>query len=157
MADHHQFVQEAVNLAREGMRTNRGGPFGAVIVRDGTIVGRGCNQVTSTLDPTAHAEMVAIREACLTVGRFDLCGCVIYASCEPCPMCLSAIHWARIDKIYYACTRYDAAGIGFDDNHIYQQVALPLEQRSLPIEHLPTQEATDVFQEWKSMPGKIHY
>src|SRR5437016_13285939 len=119
-------MREAIALGRAGMRENGGGPFGAVVVSDGAIVGRGCNQVTPTLDPTAHAEITAIRDACRPLQRFDLRGCVLYTSCEPCPMCLAAIHWARLDRVYFASTRNDAAGSAFDDDFIYQQSPLEI-------------------------------
>src|SRR6478752_9577238 len=149
------WMEEAVALARAGMRIHGGGPFGAVIVANGELVGRGCNQVTPHLDPTAHAEVVAIRDACRALQRFDLRGCVLYASCEPCPMCLSAIYWARLDRVYFAATRKDAAGIGFDDDFIYQQIPLDLSARSLPMVQLPISAATDLFAEWSAKPDKV--
>ena len=150
-------MREAIALGRAGMRKSGGGPFGAVVVSGGEIVGRGCNQVTRLLDPTAHAEVTAIRDACRALQRFDLRGCVLYTSCEPCPMCLAAIYWARLDKIYYACTRSDAAGIGFDDDFIYQQIPLELSARSLPMIQLPTTAAADLFRDWTANPDKIPY
>jgi tRNA(Arg) A34 adenosine deaminase TadA len=156
-ARHAHWMNEAISLARAGMRIHGGGPFGAVIVADGKLVGRGWNQVTPQLDPTAHAEVTAIRDACRTLQRFELRGCVLYTSCEPCPMCLSAIYWARLDRVYFASTRKDAAAIGFDDDFIYQQIPLELAARSLPMEALPTQSATDLFAEWASKPDKIPY
>src|SRR6266850_8149344 len=125
------FMHEAIRLSVEKMREGRGGPFGAVIVKEGRVISRGWNAVTTTNDPTAHAEITAIREACRKLGTFRLDGCDLYASCEPCPMCLSAIYWARIDRVYFASTRKDAAGIGFDDDFIYQQIPLDLSARSL--------------------------
>jgi guanine deaminase len=154
---HARWMNEAVALARAGMRIHGGGPFGAVIVADGELVGRGCNQVTPLLDPTAHAEITAIRDACRALQRFDLRGCVLYTSCEPCPMCLSAIYWARLDRVYFASTRHDAAGIGFDDDFIYQQIPLDLSARSLPMVQLPTAAAADLFGEWTAKPDKIPY
>jgi tRNA(Arg) A34 adenosine deaminase TadA len=154
---HAHWMNEAVALARAGMRIHGGGPFGAVIVADGQLVGRGSNQVTPLLDPTAHAEIVAIRDACHALQRFDLRGCVLYTSCEPCPMCLSAIYWARLDRVYFASTRKDAAGIGFDDDFIYQQIPLDLSARSLPMSQLPTTAAADLFAEWSAKPDKIPY
>lgn len=151
------FMREAIRLSRERMQANAGGPFGAVIVRDGEIVGRGWNQVTSTNDPTAHAEVTAIREACGHLQTFQLAGCELYTSCEPCPMCLAAIYWARIGKVYYGNTREDAAAIGFDDDFLYREVALPLEKRSLPIVPLLREEALTVFQEWRVKPDKVTY
>jgi len=156
-AQHERWMNEAIALARAGMREHGGGPFGAVVVADGKIVGRGWNQVTHLLDPTAHAEVTAIRDACRTVQRFELRGCVLYTSCEPCPMCLSAIYWARLDRIYYASTRHDAATIGFDDNFIYQQIPLELSARSLPMIQLPTTAADELFRDWSANPGKIPY
>jgi len=156
-AQHARWMDEAVALARAGMRIHGGGPFGAVIVAGGELVGRGCNQVTPLLDPTAHAEIVAIRDACRALQRFDLRGCVLYTSCEPCPMCLSAIYWARLDRVYFASTRKDAAGIGFDDDFIYQQIPLDLAARSLPMVQLPSPAAADLFSEWTSKPDKIPY
>ena len=156
-AQHARWMNEAVALARAGMRIHGGGPFGAVVVMNGQAVGRGCNQVTLTLDPTAHAEITAIRDACRALQRFDLRGCVLYTSCEPCPMCLSAIYWARLDRVYFASTRKDAAGIGFDDDFIYQQIPLDLAARSLPMQQFPTPAAADLFGEWAAKPDKIPY
>ena len=129
--DEKKFMREAIQMAQNGMDNQEGGPFGAIIVKDGVIVGKGNNQVTSTNDPTAHAEMVAIRDACKNLGDFQLEDCVIYSSCEPCPMCLGAIYWARPKKLYFACSREDAAAIGFDDEFIYKEVPLPVDQLSL--------------------------
>jgi guanine deaminase len=154
---HARWMDEAIALARAGMRIHGGGPFGAVVVANGQVVGRGSNQVTPTLDPTAHAEIVAIRDACRALQRFDLRGCVLYTSCEPCPMCLSAIYWARLDRVYFASTRKDAAGIGFDDDFIYQQIPLELAARSLPMHQLPSPAAADLFSEWAAKPDKIPY
>ena len=139
------------------MRNGLGGPFGCVIVKDGKIIGEGANQVTSSNDPTAHAEVVAIREACRTLGTFSLAGCEIYASCEPCPMCLASIYWARLDKAYFANNREDAAEIGFDDSFLYDEVAKPIDQRSLSLIHLPSEEAGSIFQEWRNKADKIPY
>jgi guanine deaminase len=154
---HERWMNEAIALARAGMREHGGGPFGAVIVADHKIVGRGWNQVTHLLDPTAHAEVTAIRDACRALKRFELRGCVLYTSCEPCPMCLSAIYWARLDRIYYASTRDDAATIGFDDNFIYQQIPLELSARALPMQQLPSAAAVELFREWAAKPDKIPY
>lgn len=154
---HNHWMEEAIALARSGMRIHGGGPFGAVVVANGELVGRGCNQVTPTLDPTAHAEITAIRDACRTLNRFDLRGCVLYTSCEPCPMCLSAIYWARLDRVYFASTRKDAAGIGFDDDFIYQQIPLEIAARSLPMQQLPTSAAAELFNEWATNPNKTPY
>lgn len=157
MSTPENWMREAVALSGSSMREEHGGPFGAVIVCDGKVVGRGWNQVTHLLDPTAHAEVMAIREACRTLGRFDLRGCEIYTSCEPCPMCLSAIYWARLDRIFYACTRADAAAIGFDDDFIYQQIPLEIAARSVPMSQLSRDVALAVFQEWHDKPDKIPY
>jgi guanine deaminase len=150
-------MQEAVSLGAEGMQEKGGGPFGAVIVRDGKLVGRGWNQVTRNLDPTAHAEVIAIRDACELLQRFDLRGCEIYTSCEPCPMCLAAIYWARIGKVFYAATRGDAAAAGFDDELLYRELALSLERRKLPLQQLLRSEAQTIFQEWIVKPDKTPY
>jgi guanine deaminase len=151
------FMREAIQLSREGMAGGRGGPFGCVIVRDGTVVARGNNRVTSTCDPTAHAEVVAIREACASLRTFDLSGCQLYTSCEPCPMCLAAIYWARLDTIFYANTRSDAAEIGFDDDLIYREVSLAIEHRSKTMQPLLRDEANTVFQEWMKKEDRIPY
>jgi guanine deaminase len=151
------FMRRAIALAREGMEGGHGGPFGAVVVADGRIVGEGHNRVTSTLDPTAHAEVVAIRAACAALGRFELRGCDIYTSCEPCPMCLSAIYWARLDRIYFANDRADAARIGFDDDVLYREVALAPEARRLPMIRLLADEARGAFEDWLAKPDRIPY
>lgn len=151
------FLDRAAALSAQGMQAGAGGPFGAVVVLDGTVVGEGWNRVTSTNDPTAHAEVVAIREACARLGRFDLRGATIYASCEPCPMCLSAILWARIDRVVYANTRDEAAAIGFDDALLYEQVSLPPDARLVPCEHRPTAAALDVFQAWREKADRVPY
>ena len=157
MSDHESFMRRAIEISAERMRANQGGPFGAVIVRDGKIIAEGFNQVTSSNDPTAHAEVEAIREAGRTLSDFNLKGCVIYTSCEPCPMCLSAIYWARIDHIYYANTREDAADIGFDDAFLYDEVAKPIEDRSLPMGHIVLSQAAEIFEEWRNKEDKIEY
>ena len=151
------FMRQAIRLSTEQMRAGRGGPFGAVIVRNGEVVGKGWNEVTSMNDPTAHAEIVAIRDACRNLKSFHLEDCEIYSSCEPCPMCLSAIYWARLKKMYYGNTREDAAGIGFDDEFIYSQVGLPLEEGALACEPCLRSEAQAAFLEWKNKPDKIAY
>lgn len=150
-------MRDAVDLARTGMQQNGGGPFGALIVCDGRVVGRGNNRVTEQLDPTAHAEIVAIREACRALGRFDLRGCVLYTSCEPCPMCLAAIYWGRLDKVFYASTRHDAAEAGFDDQFIYEQLPLEIAARSLPMNQLLREHALELFREWVAKRDKIPY
>ena len=156
MAD-ERFMRRAIALAEEKMRANLGGPFGAVIVRDGTIVAEGFNKVTSSNDPTAHAEIVAIRGACQALDTFSLTGCDIYTTCEPCPMCLAAIYWARLDTVYFGNTRQDAARIGFDDDHIYREIPLPLDRRALPMRRLLAAEAASAFDEWDRKPDKISY
>ncbi|MDP2698942.1 nucleoside deaminase [Thalassospira sp.] len=153
----HQHMRHAVQLSRTKMDEGCGGPFGAVIVRDGKVIAEGWNNVTSSNDPTAHAEVSAIRAACEILGTFDLSGCEIYTSCEPCPMCLAAIYWARIDHIYYANGREDAAAIGFDDQFLYDEVAKPVSARSLPCDHIELPEAREVFQAWAEKEDKIPY
>ncbi len=150
-------MRRAIALSRERMEAGDGGPFGAVVVKQGRIVGEGNNRVTTANDPTAHAEVVAIREACRTLDSFSLEGCDIYSSCEPCPMCLAAIYWARIRHLYFANSRADAARIDFDDDLIYREVALPIEDRSLPATRLLADEARAVFDEWLVKPDKIPY
>ncbi|MEI6106145.1 MAG: nucleoside deaminase [Opitutae bacterium] len=152
-----QFMREAIKLAEDGMQSGRGGPFGCVIVRQGQIVGRGHNRVTSTNDPTAHAEVVAIRDACANLETFQLTDCELYTSCEPCPMCLSAVYWARIPTVYYGNTRGDAAAIGFDDDFIYQQVPLPPEQRAIKMSPLLRDAAQATFKAWAGKSDKVRY
>jgi tRNA(Arg) A34 adenosine deaminase TadA len=147
----------AIEEAAAGLRANCGGPFGCVIVRDGAVVARGNNCVTSTNDPTAHAEVSAIREACRALGRYSLDDCTLYASCEPCPMCLAAIYWARIPRMFYANTRIDAAAIGFDDDFIYLQIALPPGSRTIAMQQLLRDEAQAAFREWQAKPDKLPY
>lgn len=154
---HEYFMEKAVELSLENMRAGKGGPFGAIIVRQGKIVGTGANHVTSDNDPTAHAEVVAIRDACKNLGTFQLDDCEIYTSCEPCPMCLAAIYWARPKAIYYANTRKDAADIGFDDDFLYEELKKNLEERSLPIHQLDKSNALKVFDERKRKTDKIGY
>ncbi len=153
----NSFLLEAVELSRRNIRSGNGGPFGAVIVRDGEIVARGTNLVTSANDPTAHAEIVAIREACRFLATFCLEECEIYSSCEPCPMCLSAIYWARLKCIYFANTRLDAARIGFDDEFLYREITLPHAGRKISAVHIPVAGALDVFTEWERMENKVRY
>jgi tRNA(Arg) A34 adenosine deaminase TadA len=152
-----QFMREAIRLSREGMESNQGGPFGCVIVKDGQIIGRGNNRVTSTMDPSAHAEIVAIREACRHLNHFQLDNCVVYTSCEPCPMCLGALYWARPAKIYYANTRHDAAAIGFSDQLIYEEVTKDVTKRLIPMEQQLHDEALAVFRMWMTKADKITY
>lgn len=154
---HDIFMRRAAEIARERMHANAGGPFGAVIVRDGTVIAEGWNAVTTANDPTAHAEVMAIRHACEAVGSFSLDGCTIYTSCEPCPMCLGAIYWARLAHIYYANTRGDAAAIGFDDDFIYREISLSPEARSVPATRLTSPEATTSFAEWLAKPDRVAY
>lgn len=151
------FMREAIRLSVETMRNGKGGPFGAVIVKDGHIIARGFNRVLETNDPTAHAEVVAIREAAQTLKTFDLSGCQLYTSCEPCPMCLGAIYWSRLDEMYYANTRHDAAAIGFDDHFIYEELDRPPEQRRLQSHQLLRDEAHAAFQEWAAKADKQGY
>lgn len=157
MADKENFMREAIRLSIDTMRAGNGGPFGAIIVKDGKIIARGFNKVTSTNDPTAHAEVVAIREACSILGSFQLSGCEIYTSCEPCPMCLGAIYWARPDKMYFANTKSDAAAIGFDDQFIYNEIELNVCHRHLPTEQLLHEEALIAFKEWQQKTDKTEY
>ena len=152
-----RLLREAIRVARVRMLQGLGGPFGAVVARDGVIVARGWNAVTSGNDPTAHAEVVAIRRACRALGSFSLGGCVLYASCEPCPMCLAAAYWARVDRLVYAGTRDDAARAGFDDAFIYDQVPLPAAERSLPTTQLLGAEAVAVFDAWLAKPDRVPY
>jgi len=150
-------MRRAIELSHEVMERDGGGPFGAVIVKDGRIIAEGSNLVTSTNDPTAHAEIVAIRAACRSLGSFSLQGCDVYSSCEPCPMCLSAIYWARLDRVYFGNDRQDAARIGFDDDFLYREIALPLEARSVPLVRLLPEEARAAFEAWEAKPDKIRY
>jgi len=151
------FMHEAIRLSIEKMREGRGGPFGAVIVQDGRVISRGSNAVTTANDPTAHAEIVAIRAACRKLGTFRLDGCELYASCEPCPMCLSAIYWARIGRLFFAATRQDAAAAGFDDEFLYREIPLPFDQRKLPTQQLFREQALPAFAEWRAKADKIPY
>lgn len=148
---------EAIRLSETGMAINKGGPFGAVIVKDGKIIARGYNCVVSTNDPTAHAEIVAIREACRVLSSFNLQDCDIYSSCEPCPMCLSAIYWARIGKVYYANTREDAAEIGFDDSLIYTEICKSIPERNIVMRQIGRKEAILVFRKWQQKADKVMY
>ncbi|MCS7034819.1 MAG: nucleoside deaminase [Phycisphaerae bacterium] len=152
-----QFLRRAVELSEEGVRHGRGGPFGAVVVRGQRIIGEGCNRVLCDQDPTAHAEIVAIRAAAAALRSFDLRGCEIFASSQPCPMCLAAIYWARIDRVYFANTIEDAARIGFDDSLFYREIALPIEQRSLPQVRVELPEAIRAFELWIAKPDRIPY
>jgi len=150
-------MREAIRISVEKMRDGHGGPFGAVVVKENQIIARGWNQVTSANDPTAHAEIVALREACRQLNGFRLAGCELYSSCEPCPMCLSAIYWARMDRLFFAATRQDAAGAGFDDEWLYRELALPVGQRRLPTRQLLREVSLDAFAQWKAKPDRIPY
>jgi len=152
-----KFMQRAIDLAAEGVKKGAGGPFGAVVVKDGEIVGEGHNQVTSTNDPTAHAEVVAIRRACEKLGSFQLDDCIVYTSCEPCPMCLGAIYWARPKQIFYACDRQDAAVIGFDDQFIYDELEKEMNDRQIKIVRIMRKEALPVFENWQEKSDKVEY
>jgi len=151
------YMKEAIRLSKQNIKNGTGGPFGAVIVKDGKIIASGTNCVTSSNDPTAHAEVVAIRNACKILNTFQLDDCEIYSSCEPCPMCLGAIYWARPKKIYFAASRIDAAASGFDDSLIYDEIALPIEHRKIESEQLLQEEAKSVFDDWDNLTNKIEY
>ena len=152
-----EFMRRAIALAQNGIDANQGGPFGAVVVKKGEIIGEGCNRVTSTNDPTAHAEVVAIRAACEKLGSFQLDDCVLYTSCEPCPMCLGAIYWARPARVFYACTREDAANIGFDDEFIYEEIEKNFEHRQMKLVNLMRDEGLTVFEKWADKTDKTEY
>jgi len=157
MSNHKKYIKAAVDEALKGLKNNEGGPFGCVVVKDGAIVGRGHNKVTSTNDPTAHAEVMAIRDACKNLNTFQLKGCTIYTSCEPCPMCLGAIYWARPNKVFYGSTKADAADIGFDDAFIYKEIALDYSKRSIPFEQCGRNIALEPFKKWGELDNKIEY
>lgn len=150
-------MRRAIELSLENVRSGKGGPFAAVVVKDGEIFATGTNLVTATSDPTAHAEVVAIREACRKLGAFQLSGCEIYSTCEPCPMCLGAIYWARPARVYFANTAADAAAIGFDDSFIYVELQIPLSERAIPMIQMMREEALAAFQEWDRKPDKLRY
>lgn len=152
-----KFMQRAIDLAKEGVRKGAGGPFGAVVVKDGKIVGEGHNKVTSTNDPTAHAEVTAIRDACANLGTFQLDDCTIYTSCEPCPMCLGAMYWARPKLVYMGCTREDAAAIGFDDQFIYDEIEKDIDNRQLKILRLMRKDALEAFELWEEKQDRTDY
>ena len=156
-AKDNKFLERAIEISRQGMKSGQGGPFGCVIVLGDEIIGEGCNQVTSSNDPTAHAEVVAIRQACNKLGTYQLTDCDIYTSCEPCPMCLGAIYWARPKRVIYANTREEAAAIEFDDDFIYGEIIAKMEDRKIPFLHLPHPMAKEVFEAWKNWEGKIKY
>jgi tRNA(Arg) A34 adenosine deaminase TadA len=154
---HNLFMQRAIELSLDNVRSGRGGPFGAVVVKEGEIIAEGVNRVTATNDPTAHAEVTAIRDACRKLQTFELKGCEIFTSCEPCPMCLGAIYWARPDRVYFGNTAADAAGIGFDDSLIYREISQPHSQRNIPMIQMMRDEAFEAFRAWREMPNKISY
>lgn len=153
---HQAFLRQAVELARDNVEQG-GGPFGALIVRHGAIIAASGNRVTSNLDPTAHAEIMAIRLACSTLADFQLADCILYTSCEPCPMCLGAIYWSRLKEVYFACNRFDATAAGFDDSFIYAEIPKPPEMRSIPMRHLALPTADSPFQTWSDLESKIRY
>ncbi|GAA0880017.1 nucleoside deaminase [Algoriphagus jejuensis] len=155
--DQKKYMRAAIELAKQGMLSGNGGPFGCVIVKDGEIIGQGCNSVLITKDPTAHAEVMAIRDACRNLDHFQLDGCEVYTSCEPCPMCLGAIFWARPSKVYYACSKEDAANAGFDDNFIYQEIEVMPEHRQIPMVSLLREESQKAFNLWKEKGDKTLY
>jgi guanine deaminase len=157
MTREERFMQEAVKIGLDGMRNSQGGPFGCVIVKNDEIIGSGCNKVIAENDPTAHAEVVAIRDACKNLQNFQLSDCEIYATSEPCPMCMGAIYWARPKKIFYANTCKDATDIGFDDSFIYNELNKPKEERKIEIQRLPSDEAKQMFEEWKLKNDKTLY
>ena len=157
MENQKKFMREAIRLSIENVQSGNGGPFGTVIVKNGKIIASGVNKVTQSSDPTAHAEIVAIRSACETLGTFQLVGCEIYCSCEPCPMCLGAIYWARPDRIYFANTKEDAADINFDDNFIYNELDVSISQRKLPTTQLLRDEAHIAFSQWRESTAKTEY
>lgn len=154
---HSEFLQQAVQIAVANVQAMRGGPYGAVIVKGGAVLAAAGNVVTASCDPTAHAEIVAIRQACTVLHDFQLKGCILYSSCEPCPMCLGAIYWARLDKVYFACNRHDAAKAGFDDSFIYEEIGLVPEQRRIPMVQCTCPDALAPFVAWNEQPGKIAY
>ncbi|WP_274363985.1 nucleoside deaminase [Paenibacillus thermotolerans] len=152
-----RWMREAVRLAKENVLSGKGGPFGAVVVKDGRIVASGVNEVTSSNDPTAHAEVQAIRAACRELGAFQLSDCEIYTSCEPCPMCIGAIYWARPKAVYYACTKVEAAGIGFDDHFIYDELEKPIESRSIAMQRMTPEGYHAPFDAWTAYSGRVDY
>ena len=155
--DHASFMDQATEMAIKGVLNNSGGPFGCIIVKEGDIIGRGINRVTSTNDPTAHAEVMAIREACKHLGSFQLDNCIVYTSCEPCPMCLGAIYWARPKKVFYGCNKTDAAHIGFDDDFIYKELDMEPVKRTIPFEQINRENAMKAFKAWEDKEDKIEY
>lgn len=154
---HAQFLQLAIDLAAENVKTTKGGPYGAVIVKDGEVIASSANHVTFNLDPTAHAEIVAIRLACEKLHDFQLTGCTLYTSCEPCPMCLGAIYWARLERVFFACSREDAAAAGFDDSFIYDEILISPPKRKIPMQHIALDDAHKPFQLWAQQEVKVLY
>ncbi len=154
---HIVFLRQAIRIATRNVESGEGGPFGAVVVREGRVLATGVNRVTAMNDPTAHAEMMAVREACRILGDFQLTGCEIYCSSEPCPMCLAAIYWARAERIYFAATRVEAAAVGFDDQFIHDEMALDIAGRSIPAQRLLAEEALTPFEHWTAQPSRVHY
>jgi guanine deaminase len=154
---HEEFLQQAVALAADNVTSGEGGPYGALIVKDNRLIAASGNKVTSTLDPTAHAEIVSIRLACKALNDFQLHDCILYTSCEPCPMCLGAIYWARLAKVYYACSRFDAAAANFDDSFIYNEILVPPPERSIAMHHLNLPNALQPFNIWSEKSGKVVY
>lgn len=157
MEQQKTFIKAAIDLSRVNVEIANGGPFGAVVVKDGEIVGKGSNDVTRLNDPTAHAEIQAIRDACKNLGTFNLEGCSLYASCEPCPMCLGSVYWANLSYLYFAATKDDAAKAGFNDAHIYKEFSLPKDKRSIPTTQLMREEAVKVFDNWMASEEKVLY
>ena len=155
--DRNDFIDRTIQLALENVKNGHGGPFGALVVKDGRIIASGANQVTAMLDPTAHAEVVAIRKACLALGNFELTGCEIYCSCEPCPMCLGAIYWARPAHVFFAATASDASTAGFDDSMIYKELTAPMDKRQIEMINLGREKSIQLFREWNDKPDKIDY
>ena len=154
---HKEFLQQAIDLAVENAESGQGGPYGAVIVKDGQLIAASGNKVTSNIDPTAHAEVMAIRLACKKLNNFQLPGCILYSSCEPCPMCLGAIYWARLEKVYFACSRHDAAAANFDDSFIYDEISVPPHERSIPMLHVNLPNAVQPFNVWAEKNDKVLY
>lgn len=154
---HEPYLQQAIKLATDNVDNGKGGPYGAVIVKDNQVIAASANQVTSTIDPTAHAEVMAIRAACRHLNDYRLTGCVLYTSCEPCPMCLGAIYWARLNAVYYACNRHDAAAANFDDSFIYDEINISPQQRRIPMLHINLPNAQEPFVTWNQKADKIPY
>ena len=155
--EQHELIYQTIQLAFDNVQSGRGGPFGALVVKDGKVIATGANQVTATFDPTAHAEVVAIRQACQVLGNFELTGCDIYCSCEPCPMCLGAIYWSRLARVFFAAPGKAAADVGFDDSFIREQICMPYPSQQMPVSHLPHDRALAPFQAWQAQLDKIEY